>query len=202
MKNSLSLPIITFALQFSLAGCQTKPAEAPAVGGGQAVAAAVPSSQPSSQPKDASVSASNDTQADWTQGPVHRGASFSVNEDTALAAVLEKPEEFSGKLVKVSGQVTRACSKKGCWMELRADPAKAGVRITFKDYGFFVPLDSAGASATVEGTVKVEHLSADHVEHLKAEGANVVADDKGEAKEIGLVATAVRLEKASPTAGK
>ena len=53
----------------------------------------------------------------------------------------------------------KACEKKGCWMELAADAKGPGVRVTFKDYGFFVPLDSAGRTAKVEGVVKVAELS-------------------------------------------
>lgn len=190
--NKLALTQLTLGL--ALAACQTKGTEAPTVASAQPAApASRPGSQPSSRPKEAS--AEEQRQADWAGGPVLRGGAFTLEAETALAEVLAKPDEFAGKAVKLSGQVTRACSKKGCWMELREKPEQAGVRITFKDYGFFVPLDSAGASAVVEGTVKVEKLSADHVDHLKAEGAEVVSDEKGEAKEIGLIATAVRLEK-------
>lgn len=186
-RSSLTLLALTL-------GCQTKATEAPAVAAAQPAApASRPGSQPSSRPKE--TSAEDQRQANWAEGPVLRGGSFTLESETSLATVLAKPDEFAGKTVKLSGQVTRACSKKGCWMELREKPEQAGVRITFQDYGFFVPLDSAGASAVVEGTVKVEALSADHVAHLKGEGAQIVSDEKGEAKEVGLVATAVRLEK-------
>ena len=42
-------------------------------------------------------------------------------------------------------KVRRACEKKGCWMELAgAEGIGPGMRVTFKDYGFFVPKDSRG----------------------------------------------------------
>lgn len=186
--------VLSLPLSLAVMACQTKATEAPTVAAAhQAAPASRPDSQPSSRPKE--TSAEDQRQANWAEGPVHRGGPFTLESETQLANVLQRPDEFAGKTVRLSGQVTRACSKKGCWMELREDPEQAGVRITFQDYGFFVPLDSAGASAVVEGTVKVETLSADHVAHLKGEGAQIVSDEKGEAKEIGLVATAVRLEK-------
>ena len=68
------------------------------------------------------------------------------------------PDKFADKTVLVEGNVRQACTRKGCWMELSEGPGAAapGCRVTFKDYGFFVPTDSAGAKATVEGSVKVK----------------------------------------------
>jgi hypothetical protein len=69
-----------------------------------------------------------------------------------------------------------------------------GCRVTFKDYGFFVPLDSAGSNARVQGTVEVRVVPAGEVAHLASEGAkfaNTQAD--GSAREVRMVATGVEL---------
>ncbi len=73
----------------------------------------------------------------------------------------------------IEGQVRKACEKKGCWMELATatDAKGPGVRVTFKDYGFFVPLDSAGSQARVEGVVQVAELSENRAKHYEGEGA-------------------------------
>lgn len=81
-------------------------------------------------------------------------------------------------------------------MELAAGPEEdaPGARITFKDYGFFVPMDCAGATARVEGVLEVTTMSKEHVEHMEAEGATV--DEKaadGSAREVRLVASGVEL---------
>jgi hypothetical protein len=107
-----------------------------------------------------------------------------------LSAVLSKPED--GKKVLVEGVVRRACSQMGCWMELAPAEGGQGVRVTFKDYGFFVPADSAGAKARVQGTVKVAQLSAEQAEHLRAEGGSMPA---GSQREVRLVATGVELRR-------
>ena len=75
----------------------------------------------------------------------------------ALAEVLARPSDFDGKTVAVEAKIRRACRKKGCWMELAASDAGPGVRVTFKDYGFFVPTDSAGRLAHVEGMIEGSH---------------------------------------------
>ena len=107
-----------------------------------------------------------------------------------LSAVLKTPED--GKQVLVEGVVRRACSQMGCWMELAPPEGGPGVRVTFKDYGFFVPTDSAGAKARVQGTLKVAQLSAAQAEHLRAEGGSMGA---GAQREVRLVATGVELRR-------
>jgi uncharacterized protein DUF4920 len=107
-----------------------------------------------------------------------------------VATVLSKPKD--GQQVFVEGVVRRACSQMGCWMELAAAQDVPGVRVTFKDYGFFVPTDSAGAKARVQGTVRVAELSAAQSEHLRAEGGSMAA---GAQREVRLVATGVELRR-------
>jgi hypothetical protein len=79
-------------------------------------------------------------------------------------------------------------------MELSPTEDKPGCRVTFKDYGFFVPTDSAGASATVQGNVVVQQVKASDVQHLEGEGAKFSEKNPdGSANEVRLVATGVEL---------
>ncbi len=124
------------------------------------------------------------------------GSQFSGAPKAALQEILAAPMAYSGKTVEVAATVRRACSRKGCWMELAesADGAGIGCRVTFKDYGFFVPTDSAGRSARVEGAVVVKQVAASHVAHLESEGATFTSkNEDGSANEVQLVATAVAL---------
>jgi hypothetical protein len=126
---------------------------------------------------------------------VSRGDTLKGLPTVALAEVLAHPSSFEGKTVAVEAKVRRACQKKGCWMELAASDEGPGVRVTFKDYGFFVPTDSAGRIARVEGTVKVATLSEAHAKHLEGEGARVARSSTGVAQEVELVASGVELKK-------
>jgi len=119
--------------------------------------------------------------------PLSRGEKLKGLEPVSLASVLASPDQYAGKTVAVEAQVRRACEQKGCWMELASAKDGPGMRVTFKGYGFFVPVDSAGRTAKVEGTVKVSELSAEQVAHLKAEGATVAS------REVQLIATGVEL---------
>jgi hypothetical protein len=110
--------------------------------------------------------------------------------------VLKSPDKFADQNVLVEGEVRRACTRKGCWMELSEaqDPAAPGCRVTFKDYGFFVPTDSAGSKARVEAKVESRAVKPELVAHLESEGAKFAdkAPD-GSAHEVRLVATGVEL---------
>ncbi|MBN8469377.1 DUF4920 domain-containing protein [Corallococcus exiguus] len=128
----------------------------------------------------------------WT---LTRGEPLKGEKTVKLAELLAKPQAHDGKVVRVEGQVRKACEKKGCWMELAQDAKSPGVRVTFKDYGFFVPLDSAGSQARVEGVVKVAELSDAHAKHYEAEGAIVPRGTDGKPREIQLVASGVELRR-------
>ena len=130
----------------------------------------------------------------WT---LTRGEALKGAPVVKLADLLAKPQEHSGKTVLVEGQVRKACEKKGCWMELATgtDAKGPGVRVTFKDYGFFVPLDSAGSQARVEGLVQVEELSESRAKHYEGEGAIVPRGSDGKPREVQLVATGVELRR-------
>lgn len=75
---------------------------------------------------------------------------------------------------KLTGKVDAVCQKKGCWMELKNADGTT-MRVTFKDYGFFMPKDCSGKTAIVDGIAKVEVTS---VEDLKE-----YAKDDGKKKE-------------------
>ena len=130
----------------------------------------------------------------WT---LTRGEALKGAPAVKLGELLAKPQEHSGKTVLLEGQVRKACEKKGCWMELAtaADAKGPGVRVTFKDYGFFVPLDSAGSQARVEGVVKVSELSEDRAKHYESEGAIVPRGADGKPREVQLVASGVELRR-------
>ena len=122
-----------------------------------------------------------------------RGEKLKGAQKVELTALLAKPADLDGKTVQLEGKVRKACEKKGCWMELAPDAKGPGVRVTFKDYGFFVPLDSAGRTAKVEGVVKVAALTDAAAKHLESEGATIPRGKDGKPSEVQLVAVGVEL---------
>ncbi|MEO8901985.1 MAG: DUF4920 domain-containing protein [Polyangiaceae bacterium] len=124
------------------------------------------------------------------------GAPISAGPVLSLADVLATPDRFRGQSITVEGHVRAACTRRGCWMEMAqgAAPNLPGCRVTFKDYGFFVPTDSAGSPVKVQGTFAVDTLAPERVAHLESEGGlfpHKNAD--GSVNELKLVANGVEL---------
>jgi hypothetical protein len=132
------------------------------------------------------------------EGVIRRGAPLQDATAIAISDLLANVEQHEGKLLTIDGTVRRNCTRKGCWMDLAGgmEAALPGARVTFKDYAFFVPLDSAGAKAKVQGTVEAKLVPADAVAHYESEGA--VYPNKrpdGSAHEVRIVATGVELRR-------
>jgi hypothetical protein len=124
------------------------------------------------------------------------GAPLGAAPKQELESVLRQPEDFAGKTLKLEGHVRRACSKMGCWMELStgAEPNAPACRVIFQGHRFFVPKDSAGSRARVEGALEVRRVEPDQVAHMEAEGGEFLhkAAD-GSAQEVRFIATGVEL---------
>jgi hypothetical protein len=130
------------------------------------------------------------------QDVVRRGAAISPKATAvSLDKVLASPADYAKKPVIIEGVISQACSNKGCWIELSPAAGKRGVRITFKDYGFFVPLDSKGMQVRAEGVTKVKTLSKKEADHLAGEGASLVRSPDGTAREVSFVANGVELRR-------
>lgn len=120
------------------------------------------------------------------------GAALEPASSVPLASLLSNPKAYADQTVTTEGKVQRACSRKGCWMEIGS--GDDACRVTFKDYGFFVPTDSAGAFAKIQGRLDTREVEAAAVNHLESEGArfrNKKPD--GSATEVRLIASAVEL---------
>jgi hypothetical protein len=131
---------------------------------------------------------------------VRRGAEIGDSPLVAVRDVLEDFERFSNETVIVEGEVGEVCQMKGCWMALVAEGAAPRIRVTFKDYAFFVPKDTTGCTARLEGEFHRNVLSKDDADHLEGEGAKLERHPDGTATEISFVASGVELrrKKSSP----
>lgn len=85
----------------------------------------------------------------------------------ALSEAMGSQQTFA---VKLTGPVEAVCQKKGCWMDLKKADGST-MRVTFKDYGFFMPKDGAGKMATIRGVASIEETSvADLQEYARDAG--------------------------------
>ena len=126
----------------------------------------------------------------------HYGAEFSDPdaEPMALAAALEQCVG-TGDTCKVRGEVSTVCESRGCWMELEA-PAEADriLRVRMLDYGFFVPRNTQGAEAIVEGTIEETEVSEERALHYAEKGSGDADEIDGAQPEYRIVASGVELQ--------
>ncbi|HYI10539.1 MAG TPA: DUF4920 domain-containing protein [Thermoanaerobaculia bacterium] len=127
---------------------------------------------------------------------ITRGAAIPSDAKTvALADVLASPDAYTKEPVVVEGVIATSCTRKGCWMQLVPAEDAQGVRVTFKDYKFFIPLQSKGMKARAEGVAVVKTLSKREADHLEEEGAKLTRKENGTALEVSFVANGVELRR-------
>jgi len=117
----------------------------------------------------------------------------SWEESKSLKEIIKNEKALSGKEVTLETQVAKVCQKKGCFFVANQDGYSA--RITFKDYGFFIPTDSQGKIVTLVGTFEVTELSEEKARHYAEDAGEASESIKGPQKEYSIVATSVMVPK-------
>ena len=113
---------------------------------------------------------------------------------STLPALMLKQDSLN---IKLAGEIVEVCQKKGCWMVLDLGEGHL-MRVTFRNYGFFVPQDIVGREAVVSGTAKKETTSVERLRHY-AEDAGKSPEEveaiQAPQVEIVFIADGVLLEK-------
>jgi uncharacterized protein YdeI (BOF family) len=135
------------------------------------------------------------TEAIPTTGYLRRGAPLKGSDRVEIAAINESPEAFKDKTVTIEGVIVRSCKMEGCWLEIAANENAKSLKVELKNHAFFVPLNSAGAMARVEGTVSVKTHSPEKVKHMiEDDGAKFdVINADGSVTQVVFEATGVEL---------
>ncbi len=96
----------------------------------------------------------------------------------AAISLVSLNEQLAGKdsiMLTLKGTIEQTCAKKGCWMTVK-DEQGVATRITFKDYGFFVPTEGAeGKEVVFSGVAKKKITDISTLRHF--------AEDAGKSKE-------------------
>ncbi len=91
------------------------------------------------------------------------GQGVSLSEETAVSSIIDNPEAYVGRKVKVSGLVIDVCSRRGCWVYLAGDREFEKIRIKVTDGEIVFPMEARGKQAVVEGVVESMELSKEQV---------------------------------------
>lgn len=89
--------------------------------------------------------------------------SVSIND------VIDDFELDVEKEFKITGTLISVCQEKGCWTTLETDDGR-NVRMTFRDYSFFLPVDYAGKTVVAEGVGFKKVTGVDELRHYAEDG--------------------------------
>ena len=90
--------------------------------------------------------------AAWTgcgKKGAHFGPPFTDAPQVTIAQLLDAPDAYTRKAVRVSGEIERQCPSAGCWLFLR-DGQGRSIRVELGDYFEQLP-QHVGRTAEVEG---------------------------------------------------
>ena len=98
------------------------------------------------------------------------GAGVSLKHATPIEALVEQPQDYVGKTVRVDGVATAVCTAMGCWMAVApdTDPKAPVVRLKVEDGEIVFPMTAKGKKVSAEGTFE---KVGDHDNHAN-EAAN------------------------------
>ena len=110
----------------------------------------------------------------------------------SFGEMMKDSQKYLDQEVLVATRIAKVCQKKGCFFVAQEGPSMA--RVTFKDYGFFIPTDSAGKNVVLLGTFSRKSVSKEQAEHYAADLGEKVASTP-EKFEYSIVASAVKIPK-------
>jgi hypothetical protein len=91
------------------------------------------------------------------------GAPVKAGKPVSLEAAIKQLANTSTANVLVESKVEKICVVKGCWMGLVNNTGD--VRVTFKDYAFFVPPSLIGKTVVVEGKLEKVTMTLEETKH-------------------------------------
>ncbi len=110
----------------------------------------------------------------------------------SLGELISNDDKYLDQEVLVATRIAKVCQKKGCFFV--AQEGASSARVTFKDYGFFIPTDSGGKNVVILGTFSRKSVSKEEAAHYSADLGEKVAAAP-EKVEYSIVASAISIPK-------
>lgn len=101
------------------------------------------------------------------EGTVY-GKGVGGTEIVKVSELLDHPDQYVGKSVRIEGLVTDVCPKRGCWMEVAGDREFETLRVKVDDGVIVFPMGAKGKHAVAEGVfTKIELTKDEALQHAK-----------------------------------
>ena len=122
------------------------------------------------------------------------GAAIQSEGATPILSSLAELDSTQSE-IKIIAEIEDVCQAKGCWMTLKGENGES-IRVTFKDYGFFVPKDASGKQVVVMGLASISELAEDMAKHY-ADDAGEEFSPEASRREVSIVASGVLIERSA-----
>lgn len=104
------------------------------------------------------------------------GAAFAQQDVITATALQELVQQQDSVQAVVQAEIVESCQAKGCWMDVKLNDSSS-MKVTFKDYGFFVPTeDLSGKTVVFSGTAKKEMVSVAQRRHYAEDAGKTEAE--------------------------
>ncbi|OKL41802.1 hypothetical protein A3841_11670 [Pontibacter flavimaris] len=104
------------------------------------------------------------------------GAPFSEENVLPAAALTAAVAGKDSVQATVAAEIKQSCQKKGCWMDVKLSD-DSDMKVTFRDYGFFVPTENLeGRQVVFTGTAKRELVSVEDLRHFAEDAGKSEAE--------------------------
>lgn len=105
--------------------------------------------------------------------PGSYGATLEENSAVGTSEMISAVETSGTFTGKIAGEIKEVCTNKGCWFTMDLANGEP-MRVTFKDYGFFIPTNSQGFPIILEGVATMTETDVETLKHF--------AEDQGKSK--------------------
>lgn len=97
------------------------------------------------------------------------GAKLSGVPAVSIGDLLKNPDAWSGKTVRLEGNVSAMCTHRRAWFAIQADDKSGAYVRVIAAPNFLVPEGSIGKRARTEGRVEVTEVPAEAAQHYTQE---------------------------------
>jgi hypothetical protein len=79
------------------------------------------------------------------------GTGVSIEQATAISALLAAPQDYAGKSIRIDGVVTEVCPVHGDWLKVSGPRAGSGILVRVAGAAIAFPADCVGRRVSVQG---------------------------------------------------
>lgn len=101
------------------------------------------------------------------------GKGVHIQQVTEVSAILNDPDSFIGKTVRIEGMILEVCAKRGCWVYVASDQPEQKIQVKVTDGEIVFPMSASGRMGVVEGIVEELKISKEqmiqYLQHLAEE---------------------------------